>query len=722
MSKKATIKISSDTKEAESGLDKVSSKLNSIAKNVQKSPVTKLATSFMAVGKATELATKAIGKINESIKENIELAQKQQKAEIQLSAAAKNNPYLTEASVVQLKKYAGELQSISTIGDEELLPMMSQLAAAGRTQKEIQDIMSAALDLSASGMMSMDSAVKALNGTLQGNVGNLGEQIGSIKELTAEELKSGKAIEVIKNQFGGMSEEISKQSGGWEKYKNSLGDFKEVLGSGWANLQNSVGNVLSSFFDSITSKMKIATEKAEEFKAELNLIATNDSEQGTTESLQSEIDLLTKQNEKYDQYIKVLNTSKKDYIAAEKDKQKELETTYQALDNEMMAYIEANQNMTLGAGEAVANAQYLTEEFLKQHPEMIQLESDIKKQEAAVKNAGKEYATLNEECYQLGLTTSVLEKYIASNTKRIEELTPKLQESQEATEAQAKADQEAADAENARLEAEKKANELLTKREELRQKYEDSIKKVQDQIDARRRLGEVITEEEENQQLLNAATQAYINMYTDPAFDRSQTKSGMWAGEAEQIAQIQEFASKAGKEAEDAFKDLRNAIAEVNNEVTDSTLKNLQKQMDSLDTYAEGLDEQSELYQQYLEAKEALARQYADREAEIEKESAATAKQAMNERFNEVSTIADKMNEVVSGITANIRKQNEEQTQEELTSLSEQYTDGEISYEEFCERKKEINRKAAQEEYKLKMWEWQSSMLQASASIAQGIA
>ena len=36
--------------------------------------------------------------------------------------------------------------------------------------------------------------------------------------------------------------------------------------------------------------------------------------------------------------------------------------------------------------------------------------------------------------------------------------------------------------------------------------------------------------------------------------------------------------------------------------------------------------------------------------------------------------------------------------------------------------KKELDKKAAQEEYKLKMWEWTASFLQATANIAQGVA
>ena len=50
-----------------------------------------------------------------------------------------------------------------------------------------------------------------------------------------------------------------------------------------------------------------------------------------------------------------------------------------------------------------------------------------------------------------------------------------------------------------------------------------------------------------------------------------------------------------------------------------------------------------------------------------------------------------------------------------------EYTDGLISYEDYCEKKKQIERKAAQEEYRVKMWEWNVSILQATANIAEGV-
>ena len=715
------IKINADAKNADSELSKISSKLNSFADKVNKSPVSKLATSFSAVGKSVQLATAAVKKINDSIKENIELAQKQEKAEVQLSAAAKNNPYLTEASVIQLKNYASELQSISTIGDEELLPMMSQLAAAGRTQTEIQDIMSAALDLSASGMMSMDSAVSALNASLQGNAGTLGKQISGIKELTAEELKSGKAIEIVKQQFAGMSESISEQTGGWQKYKNSLGDLKEVLGTGWADLQNSVGNVLSGFFDKITSKMKVAKEKAEEFKASLNLIAENNSDNASTATIQSEIDLLTQQNEKYEKYQKALTTSKKDFVAGEKEKQAELQKTYDELLEMQQEYVLSNQNINDGVSDIVANAEFLNEEFLKMHPEMVDVEKQLEAQKKAVKNAEKEYKTLNEECYSLGYTYDVLSKRIESNKTRLEELNPKLKEATDAAKAQAEADEADAKAKEAQKKAEDEAAEKLKKRNELRDQYNKALEKTESQIEARRKLGETISEEEEAQLMLNAATQAYINMYSDPAFDRSQTKTGMWEGEQEQLDQIAEYAEKAKVITDETKQHAEELITAWETQKTET----LEMQKSALEDYQKYLEDKENKTEAEIEMQQRLADAIRNIDAEMEKESEEKA-QAIKDRVasivETVSSYVDKFAEITNGITNLVRQNNEQENEEAMASLSEQYTNGIISYEEYCEKKKELDKKAAQEEYKLKMWEWTASFLQATANIAQGVA
>ena len=71
----------------------------------------------------------------------------QRNAEIALQQAAKNNPYLNDESVYNLRNFASELQSMSNIGDEQSLKVMAQLAAMGRTEEQRQAIMKAAADM-----------------------------------------------------------------------------------------------------------------------------------------------------------------------------------------------------------------------------------------------------------------------------------------------------------------------------------------------------------------------------------------------------------------------------------------------------------------------------------------------------------------------------------------------------------------------------------------------
>ena len=238
MAKRATIKVTSDIKSAESGIDKLTSELNKFAKNNQTlNSLSKLNGAFQltkgVVGGATSAlrtGTEVIKKVGAEMERLTEAANVQIKAETQLAQAAKNNPYLDDNSVRQLKNYASELQALTAIGDETTIPLMAQLATAGRTQAEIQDIMSAALDVSASGTMSLESAVKNLNKTFSGLSGELGESIPEIKNLTKEQLKNGEAVKVIASQYKGMAEEVANATGSLEKMEGARGDFEEQLG------------------------------------------------------------------------------------------------------------------------------------------------------------------------------------------------------------------------------------------------------------------------------------------------------------------------------------------------------------------------------------------------------------------------------------------------------------------------------------------------------------
>lgn len=222
---KIVIDTEINTDGAKKGLNELDKSLNknTSASKLNIASLTKLGAGLGSVAAAAKIAAKAIKDTTETYKGDL-------KAEIQLQQAAKNNPYLNDQSVKNLEDFAGSLTKISTISGGELITNMGRLAAQGRTQAEIQNIMSAALDYSAGAGVDLSSAIDTLNATLMGNAGALGKSVAGIKDLTAEELKSGKAIDIVKQKYAGMSEEIAKSTGSAEQLKNAQDDFKSAIG------------------------------------------------------------------------------------------------------------------------------------------------------------------------------------------------------------------------------------------------------------------------------------------------------------------------------------------------------------------------------------------------------------------------------------------------------------------------------------------------------------
>lgn len=315
--KNVNIKIKADSKDAQSGIDKVSNKLNDFTKLLRKNKSENLVISVLGIAKAFGLVTTGIKKAAAAIKDLNDTALVQIKAERQLETAAKNNPYLNAQSVRQLKNFASELQNIGTIGDEQLLPLMAQLAAAGRTQAEIQDIMSAALDISASGVMSMESAVKNLNKTFSGLSGELGESVPQIKNLTKEQLKNGEAVKVIAEQYKGMAEETAKATGSGIQLSNAVGDLKEQLGMGWAKIIAPVQRLFTNLVNKVTEAIKLVNEFLG-FSTEID-IKPSDAAYRDWQNLKKEIGALSEEISATEKHLESIKERTDDLINDEEE-------------------------------------------------------------------------------------------------------------------------------------------------------------------------------------------------------------------------------------------------------------------------------------------------------------------------------------------------------------------------------------------------------------------
>lgn len=230
--------ITADASGYEAGINKakkasknLSTTVSSVIKGLGKNG---LVGALGAVGLASSGLSATLGsvvkiarKVSETMNECTNAYKNQLIAERALDTAIQNNPFVTGASADALKQFASEMQKVSNYGDEELIPMMTNLISLGRTESETMQIMSVAMDMSAGMGISLDTAITQLNATLNGNIGRLGQQNAELKGLTEEELKQGKAIEILGEKFKGLSSATADTS---RQLQNIKGDFKEALG------------------------------------------------------------------------------------------------------------------------------------------------------------------------------------------------------------------------------------------------------------------------------------------------------------------------------------------------------------------------------------------------------------------------------------------------------------------------------------------------------------
>ena len=258
----------SGVKKAQASSKKLSNSIASVAKGFGKSGLTGAISSaglaLGGIGLAIGVAVKAVKGITKALGECADAYKVQLQAERALDTAISNSPFVSGTASKALKEYASQLQKVSNLGDEEIIPQMTQLVATGRTEAEVMKIIATASDMSASGAMSFDQAVTQLNATLNGNIGRLGQQNAELKALTKEELESGKAVEILGEKYKGLAKATVDTK---KQLQNAIGDLKETFGSVFENAMAPMRKFFTELIQGWADARKAKQEYEESTKA-----------------------------------------------------------------------------------------------------------------------------------------------------------------------------------------------------------------------------------------------------------------------------------------------------------------------------------------------------------------------------------------------------------------------------------------------------------------------
>lgn len=610
-----------ETKDLDKQLTDVKGKLDTTSKTIGKS---------LAAGIGGAAAVAGIKKTVDALNDCAAAYRVQEKAEKALEVAARNNPYLNDQNVSNLKNFASELQKVSDYGDEATIAIMAQLAATGRQESEITAIMQAAADMAAATGQDIASVAQTLNATYSGTTGTLGRQIASIKNLTAEELAAGKAIEIVAAQYKGSAAELAQVE---IQLTNSWGDFKENIGRGWQAATQPVKQFFLDTLNSVNEIIGAGTEVQQAAAAEAS---------GNASTNQKKI-LLDEAKER----------------------------------------LQKMRDMQAISAEIRKDSDYytkLTQQELKEYNEFWA-------------------KTSNEEVAQ---QVAALETRIRQLTIEYGKLS---EEERKAAEAAAAAASEA-DKAAAAAERDKQATEHINA----------NNKALQDKIALMELQASVTGEEIDAQELYNVYLQSYLDLISQSNGLVTENNTAAKA----RLEIVKELAEEA-KAAEEAA--LKEAEAQKEKEEAAKKAEEAEKERNQ---QAQAIRESALALLKDEEAERLkLINDIAESEILTEEEKNAAIEKLNKEHYqslaSEVNDYVAQTQAIISDASAIMLQNVENESQAELAAIEEKYTRGLISEQEYNEKKKEIEKKAAQDSYKIKMFEWTASLLAASANIAEGV-
>lgn len=698
MAKEVNTKIGVDSKEAQTKIDKLTASFNKLGKEARNDSLSKFGNSWKrttstikgaGLGAVIAAEVKLLKQELQAIKDTAEAFNVQLKAETKLAQAAKNNPYMDGTGVTRLKEFAGQLQSISDYGDEELIPMMTELVASGRTEAQVMDIMSASIDVAAGTGKNLQSVIEMLNKSYTGEAGKLSTLSAETKNLTKEQLQNGEAVKIIAEQYKGISEEATKATGSAKQLAMAQGDLAE-----------SWGKITKPAYDSWNNFWLRQTKKAQEFAESVNKALEKASQNWV-------IGGGYRSNKEF-----VKNT-----LAEAKDADK---------DGNRRLYLEdvaGAQN-----NEALENAINYLSNLKKRKAEETELLNILKEEQSwRQKKTENEQADAKAAQEAATMTTKQLRERLETlrNAATLEKADYKLQYA-------------------VRMELEKREAEEAAIQNELLDKYNESVTAQEKELAIRKQAGEQITQEDELRKMLNTKLEAYVKFVKDGGDTTSAAAVKIRAEIKQMSADLatMEEAEKARLEAEKEEERQVKAIKDQLDAMNDRVLKlkesasglingpqevklsdTIQQTIDALEVEAEALDHESAAYADYIEKLKEL-KELLPQVQEAEEKAAEGHGRTIDNVNSVMSQITDSMQSLtnsISQISQTALSEANRQYDKDAKALELQLDKNIISYDEYLEKKDQLDKEAAQKEYKIKMAEWSMNLAMATAQAAQAV-
>lgn len=153
-----------------------------------------------------------------------------------LKIALNNNAISVQNATSLIEKMAR--QSLASKDDIEGL--VAELASLGKSDKDIEAITTAAVNLSNVTGKDLNSAFTLINATYAGTTGRLTQLLPEIGNLTKEQLAAGEATKLINEKFSALSSQLAS---------SDIPQKLKSIADGWGDLKESIGAQVAPLFN-----------------------------------------------------------------------------------------------------------------------------------------------------------------------------------------------------------------------------------------------------------------------------------------------------------------------------------------------------------------------------------------------------------------------------------------------------------------------------------------
>lgn len=224
------VRIITDVKDAQSGLDDVGSRAGKMQAGIQKAAAP-AAAALLAVGAAAISAGRA--------------AAEDAQSQAVLAKNLENSAGATKSQIAATEDYIGKMALATGVADDKLRPAMSNLVLATKDTAKAQDALGVALDVSAATGKDVESVSSAMAKAYAGNTSSLGRLVPSLDKATLASGDMDAIMRELADATGGAAAAAADTAAGkMDRMNVAMGEAQEAIGAALLPAMASLAEVL----------------------------------------------------------------------------------------------------------------------------------------------------------------------------------------------------------------------------------------------------------------------------------------------------------------------------------------------------------------------------------------------------------------------------------------------------------------------------------------------